>query len=279
MDPNEPKLTAPDQAFVQMKAIMARLRDPVHGCPWDLEQTFSTIAPYTIEEAYEVADAIARGDMADLREELGDLAFQVFFHSQLAAEIGAFTVEDVLAGLAQKMISRHPHVFAREDCEARSAAEQTEAWELMKAVERQAKTIDAAPSALDNIPHALPALKRAEKISKRAARCGFDWPDHTAVLGKLHEEVDELVLGHAQNDEANVAEEIGDILFVVVNLARKLKVDPEEALRQANRKFETRFRAMEALARAGNVEFASLTLAEQEALWQRVKANQAAENR
>ena len=257
-------------AFRELARIMARLRDPVSGCSWDLEQNFATIAPYTIEEAYEVADAIERADMGELRDELGDLLFQVMFHSRMAEEQGAFALADVVAAINDKMIRRHPHVFGNEG-DGRSADEQTVAWETVKAAERASKAGDAAPSALDGVARALPALLRAEKLQKRAARTGFDWTETPPIFDKLEEEIAEVKEAIASGDADAVEDEVGDLLFVVANLARRLSVDPEQALRKANAKFERRFRAMEEASKADAVEFASLTLDEQEAYWQRVK--------
>jgi len=257
-------------AFRELARIMARLRNPVSGCPWDLEQNFTTIAPYTIEEAYEVADAIERADMGELRDELGDLLFQVMFHSRMAEEQGAFALADVVAAINDKMIRRHPHVFGDEG-DGRSADEQTVAWEAVKAAERASKASDAAPSALDGVARALPALLRAEKLQKRAARTGFDWTETPPIFDKLEEEIAEVKEAIASGDADAVEDEVGDLLFVVANLARRLSVDPEQALRKANAKFERRFRAMEQASKADAVEFASLTLDEQEAYWQRVK--------
>ncbi|MDP3457752.1 MAG: nucleoside triphosphate pyrophosphohydrolase [Hyphomonas sp.] len=259
------------EAFRELARIMARLRDPVSGCPWDLVQDFATIAPYTIEEAYEVADAIERADMGELRDELGDLLFQVMFHSRMAEEKGAFALADVVTAINDKMIRRHPHVFGGEG-DGRSADEQTVAWEAVKAAERAAKTgSGAAPSALDGVARALPALLRAEKLQKRAARTGFDWTETPPIFDKLEEEIAEVKEAVASGDADAIEDEIGDLLFVVANLARRLSVDPEQALRKANAKFERRFRAMEQASMADQVEFASLTLDEQEAYWQRVK--------
>jgi len=259
------------EAFRGLARIMARLRDPASGCPWDLEQDFATIAPYTIEEAYEVADAIERADMGELRDELGDLLFQVMFHSRMAEEKGAFALADVVTAINDKMIRRHPHVFGGEG-DGRSADEQTVAWEAVKAAERAAKTgSGAAPSALDGVARALPALLRAEKLQKRAARTGFDWTETPPIFDKLEEEIAEVKEAVASGDADAIEDEIGDLLFVVANLARRLSVDPEQALRKANAKFERRFRAMEQASMADQVEFASLTLDEQEAYWQRVK--------
>jgi MazG family protein len=225
-----------------MLNVMARLRDPQRGCPWDIEQNFATIAPYTIEEAYEVADAIERQDMPALKEELGDLLFQIAFHARMAEEQGAFDFADVAQALADKMIERHPHVFA-EAGDGRTAAQQTVAWETLKAQKRAAS---GAPSLLHDVPMALPALMRAEKLTKRAARINFDWPTPEPVLEKLEEELAELKDARASGDSEHIVEEMGDILFVMANLARKLKVDPEEALRRANAKFTRRFQYIEA---------------------------------
>jgi MazG family protein len=261
------------EAFRELARIMARLRDPEAGCPWDLEQDFATIAPYTIEEAYEVADAIERGDMVELRDELGDLLFQVMFHSRMAEEAGAFSLADVVAGINDKMIRRHPHVFGEKD--VRSAHEQTVAWEVMKAAERARKAAPEGPaSALDGVARALPALLRAEKLQKRAARTGFDWTETPPIFDKLEEEVAEVKAAIAGGDPAEIEDEVGDLLFVAANLARRLDIDPEQALRKANAKFERRFRAMEAAAAAEGVDFASLSLDDQEAYWQRVKATE-----
>tara|TARA_R110000787_G_scaffold20065_3_gene59584 strand:- start:64259 stop:65089 length:831 start_codon:yes stop_codon:yes gene_type:complete len=258
------------QAFIKLIEVMARLRHPDTGCPWDAEQDFSTIAPYTIEEAYEVADAIQRGNMADLKEELGDLLFQVVFHSQMASEEGAFDIADVTHGIADKMVRRHPHVFDAAD--ARSADEQTQAWEVIKAEERAAKTAtDAAPSALDGVALSLPALLRAEKLQKRAARVGFDWTEAEPIFDKLIEETAEVREAIATGVQDNIEDEIGDLLFVGANLARRLGIDPEQALRRANAKFERRFRAMESAAADDGKDFGSLDLETQESYWQRVK--------
>src|SRR5918911_1095559 len=226
--------------------IMARLRDPQRGCPWDREQNFATIAPYTIEEAYEVADAIERADMAALKDELGDLLLQVVFHARMAEEAGHFGFDDVAAAIADKMVRRHPHVFG--DAEIASVSAQNEAWEAHKAAERAAK--GEAASVVDGVAIALPALLRAAKISRRAARIGFDWPDAASVIDKIEEELDEIE--DAIDDRAPPAvleEEIGDLLFAAANLARKLDIEPETALRRATAKFERRFRRVDALAK------------------------------
>jgi len=265
------ELAAP--AMERLLSVMARLRNPDGGCPWDQEQTFATIAPYTIEEAYEVADAIQREDLKDLREELGDLLFQVVFHSQMAEEHGAFRFEDVAAGMADKMIRRHPHVFG--DADERDAESQTRAWEAQKAAERAEKLKDD-PSVLANVPLALPALTRAEKLMKRAARVGFDWPTIEGVFAKIDEELAEAREAVDEGDPAHIAEEIGDLLSTVVNLARKLDVDPEAALRASNAKFERRFRSIEQrLAEKGSsVEEADLNA--MEALWLEAKLEERA---
>jgi MazG family protein len=249
----------------RLLAIMARLRDPARGCPWDREQDFATIAPYTIEEAYEVADAIERGDMTALKDELGDLLFQVVFHARMAEEAGLFGFGDVAEAIADKMERRHPHVFG--DAEIASVAAQNEAWEAHKAAERQAS--GAPASVLDGVARALPALLRAAKISRRAARIGFDWPDARAVIPKLAEEIAELEAELDQGaDPAMVEEEMGDLLFAAANLARKLDIEPETALRRATAKFERRFRQVEALAAERGI---GRDLDALEALWQEVK--------
>ena len=250
--------------------IMARLRDPDGGCPWDLEQTFATIAPYTVEEAYEVADAIERGDLNDLRDELGDLLLQVVFHARMAEEAGAFDFASVAEAINDKMVRRHPHVFG--EVRHRDAAEQTEAWEAIKAQERSAKAGAEPASLLDDVPVGLPALTRAVKLSKRAARVGFVWPSAVEVLAKLHEEVAELEAEVAAGDIEKARQELGDVLFVCANLARELDVDPESALRTTNAKFVRRFQFIEAeLAARGSSPEAS-NLEEMDALWEAAKA-------
>lgn len=270
--PKGPSLPSNGAPWTDLVELMARLRDPATGCPWDLEQTFATIAPYTIEEAYEVADAIERQDMGELKGELGDLLFQSVFHARMAEEAGHFDINDVVRGLVTKMVDRHPHVFGTDRID--SAAAQVGAWETMKAVERAKKAAGTNPSALDGVALGLPALMRAEKLAKRAARVGFDWPSPGPVFEKLQEEIAELeeAIAAPVLDQAHVAEELGDILFVVANLCRKLSVDPEEALRAANSKFGKRFRAMETMAKKRGQDFAKLPLDEQEALWVAVKA-------
>src|SRR5205823_5075935 len=257
-----------DRPIDRLLAIMARLRDKERGCPWDLQQDFATIAPYTIEEAYEVADAIERADMSSLKDELGDLLLQVVFHARMAEEEGHFAFDDVAAAIADKMLRRHPHVFG--DVETASVAAQNEAWEAHKAAEREAK--GGAESVLDGVALALPALLRAGKISRRAARIGFDWPDSRAVIPKIAEEIAELEAElDANAGPARLEEEMGDLLFAVANLARKLEIEPETALRRATAKFERRFRAVEALARQRGI---SADLDALEGLWQEVKRSE-----
>lgn len=252
----------------RLREVMRRLRDPERGCPWDKEQSFATIAPYTIEEAYEVADAIRREAWDELEGELGDLLLQVVYHAQMAEEAGLFDFEAVAHGIADKMIRRHPHVFA--DATVASAAAQRRAWEELKAAERAAKGADA--SVLDDLPTALPALIRAQKLQGRAARIGFDWSEPAPILAKIEEELAELGAAIAAGEGAERrAEELGDLLFAVVNLARRLELDAEEALRSANAKFERRFRAVEAAARATGRAPASLGLEALDALWEEVK--------
>ena len=251
---------------------MAWLRDRQHGCPWDVEQTFRTIAPYTIEEAYEVADAIDRDDLGALKEELGDLLLQVVYHAQMAHESGAFGFADVASAIADKMVDRHPHVFG--DARVATAEAQTVSWEARKAIERAAKRAGAEPAGtLDGVARALPALLRAEKIQKRAARVGFDWKQTGPVIDKIDEELGELraELEAGDVDQARLTDELGDVLFAVANLARHCKIDPEAALRATNDKFERRFRHIERrLAEAGRKP-ADATLEEMEALWQEAK--------
>jgi len=245
----------------RLTAIMERLRDPETGCLWDIDQDFASIAPYTIEEAYEVADAIERGDMDALKDELGDLQLQVVFHARMAEELSAFGLSDVFDGISDKMVRRHPHVFGPDA----KNGEAGPGWEAIKAAERAEK---GGNSALDGVAIALPALLRAEKLQKRAARTGFDWPDTDGPRGKIDEEIAEVE--DAKNDSERT-EEIGDLLFAVVNWARHLKIDPEAALRAANAKFERRFRSME--DRAGT-EFPSLSLGPMEELWNAAKKDE-----
>lgn len=252
--------------------IMARLRDPAQGCPWDREQTFATIAPYTIEEAYEVADAIQRGDMQELKNELGDLLFQVVFHAQMAREQGLYDFEDIVAAIAEKLVRRHPHVFGGARIE--SAQAQTVAWETHKAAERAGRGTGTAVSALDGVAATLPALTRAVKLQKRAAHVGFDWPDVAGVLDKVHEEVGELRAELNGADRERLADEVGDLFFACVNLARRLDIDPEASLRQANAKFERRFRRMEALLAEQGRGPSDASPAELDQLWEQVKAQE-----
>jgi MazG family protein len=260
----------PDQTdpLERLIAIMARLRDPDGGCPWDREQTFASIAPYTVEEAYEVADAIERGELNELKDELGDLLLQVVFHSRMAEEQGAFAFDDVAQAICDKMIRRHPHVFG--EASHRDSAEQTEAWEAIKADERAQKA--KAASLLDDVPVGLPALTRAVKLTKRAARVGFTWTTTQEVLAKLHEEVGELEQEVAEGDKARLRDELGDILFVCANIGRMLDIEPEDALRASNAKFMRRFSFIEqALADDGRTP-AQSDLAEMDALWNAAKA-------
>lgn len=263
----------------RLLAIMARLRDPQTGCPWDIKQTFATIAPYTVEEAYEVADAIDRGDLDDLKDELGDLLFQVVFHARMAEELGAFAFADVVAAISDKMERRHPHVFAGmsiADSDALNAM-----WDAEKKRERLAKYGDAHDaSALAGVARGLPEWQRAVKLQKKAATVGFDWPGPAPVIEKLREELDEVqaefdALAASPGDAAvrdRLEDELGDLLFVAANLARHAKVDPGAAMRRANHKFERRFRAMETMAAADGVSLADLPLDAQDAYWNRAKA-------
>lgn len=259
------------KAIDRLLEVMARLRDPERGCPWDIEQSFATIAPYTIEEAYEVADAIERGDMQALEGELGDLLLQVVYHAQMASEAGLFDFDGVAATIATKMVRRHPHVFGTAEVE--SAATQSLAWEQQKAEERAARA-DAGEdaSALADIPLNLPALTRALKLQRRAARVGFDWGETQPVLDKLREETAEIEAALAAGDRQAVAEEMGDLLFTMVNLARRLEVDPETTLRACNAKFERRFRRLEAELVAQGRRPEEVPLAELDAGWEAAKA-------
>jgi len=262
----------PDSAEAELRRlldIMAALRDPATGCPWDREQDFASIAPYTIEEGYEVADAIARRDFAALPDELGDLLFQVVYHARMAEEAGRFTFADVARAIADKMIRRHPHVFG--DAAARDAAAQTAAWEAQKSAERAARD---ETGVLSGVPIALPALVRAAKLTARAARVGFDWPDAEAVLTKLDEETAELRAELAAADPVRLQDEVGDLLFVLANLARKLNLDPEACLRHANLKFARRFQGMEHQAETTGKTLADMSLEEMEELWKKVKIHQ-----
>jgi nucleoside triphosphate diphosphatase len=256
-----------DAGMNRLLEIMARLRDPATGCPWDIEQTFATIAPYTLEEAHEVADAIDRKDWSDLKGELGDLLFQTVYHAQMAAEAGHFTFAEVVTAISDKMLHRHPHVFGDQSRD-KTAEQQTRDWEAQKAAER------GSARTLDGIAQSLPALTRAVKLQNRAARVGFDWPSTGEVLDKLTEEAREVVEARDILTHTELNEEIGDLLFVMANLARHLKVDPEDALRAANRKFTRRFARIEDwLAEAGKAP-ADSNLDEMDALWDRAKAEE-----
>jgi ATP diphosphatase len=261
----------PKEPLARLLAVMAWLRDREHGCPWDIDQTFKTIAPYTIEEAYEVADAIERSDLPALKEELGDLLLQVVYHAQMANEAKAFDFADVAAAIADKMVDRHPHVFG--DLEIANADAQTISWESRKAAERARKGGAEPAGALDGVARALPALLRAEKIQKRAARVGFDWTTIGPVIDKIEEELRELrsELEAGKTEQARITDELGDVLFAVANLARHCKVDPEAALRSTNDKFERRFRYVEKQLAAQGRKPAEATLEEMEALWQDAK--------
>jgi ATP diphosphatase len=258
--------TTPEAELRRLLDIMAALRAPVGGCPWDLQQDFATIAPYTIEEAYEVADAIARRDYKTLPDELGDLLFQVVYHARMAEEEGRFAFADIARAIADKMVRRHPHVFG--DAAVRDAAAQTAAWETQKTAERAAR---AEVGALAGVPVGLPALTRALKLTARAARVGFDWPDATAVLEKLDEEAAELKAELPEGDPDRLADEVGDLLFVLANLARKLGLEPEECLRRANRKFMNRFQRMEEASSAEGLSLSEMSLEAMEELWQKIK--------
>jgi nucleoside triphosphate diphosphatase len=258
--------TSPEAELRRLLDIMAALRAPVGGCPWDQQQNFSTIAPYTIEEAYEVADAIARRDFAALPDELGDLLFQVVYHARMAEEEGRFSFGDVAKAIADKMVRRHPHVFG--DAAARDAAAQTVAWEAQKTAERAAR---AETGALAGVPAGLPALTRAAKLTARASRVGFDWPDAESVLEKLDEEVAELEAELSEANPARLADEVGDLLFVLANLARKLGLEPEACLRHANEKFVRRFGKMEQAAEDTGFSLAEMGLEQMEDIWQKIK--------
>lgn len=267
--------TSPD-ALKQLLAVMAQLRDPQRGCPWDCEQDFRSIVPHTLEEAYEVADAIERGDREDMCDELGDLLFQVVFYAQLGKEEGSFDFDAIAQGVLEKIIRRHPHVFGER--KETSAAGQRATWEAIKAEERDKKRHASAqcsaPSALDDVPLGLPALTRSRKLQSRAARVGFDWPDDQSVVAKIHEELTELeqAMHASPADQAHIAEELGDVLLACVNLARRLEVDPEQALRAGNAKFERRFRALEQLLAQDGVSVEQAGFDRLEAAFQRAKA-------
>ena len=266
--PDDSLIHDPNGGMPRLLEIMRRLRDPNSGCPWDIEQNFATIAPYTIEEAYEVADAIERKAWDELKGELGDLLFQSVFHAQMAAEAGLFNFDDVANTMSDKMVARHPHVFGDESRD-KTAQQQTQDWEQIKAAERAAR---AQSGVLEGVAIGLPALLRAHKLQKRAARVGFDWPDITQVLDKLVEEAAELAEAKAELGADEIEEEMGDLLFVMANLARHLGVEPEAALRRANAKFTRRFAHIEAaLAQQGKTPQQS-NLAEMDALWNSAKA-------
>jgi nucleoside triphosphate diphosphatase len=260
----------------RLQAIMVRLRDPDGGCPWDIDQTFATIAPHTIEEAYEVADAIAENDMEDLKDELGDLMFQVIFYAQMAKEDGNFTFDDVVEGICEKMIRRHPHVFGTTDID--SAEAQILAWEETKALERARKAEkkgNTVPSALDGVSNSLPALTRAVKLQNRAARVGFDWPDMGPVVDKIQEELQELRDELDSNGSTErIAEEYGDLMFVFANLGRHLKLNPETVLRDANQKFTRRFNGIESKLKGMGKLPTDSNLEEMDELWDQVKAEE-----
>ncbi len=258
------------EAVQRLLSIMARLRDPEGGCPWDRRQTCATIVPYTLEEAYEVADAIQRGDMRELRDELGDLLFQIVFYSQIAREEGQFDFQDVAQGICDKMVRRHPHVFA--DAEVTDEAQLRQAWEQNKAEERAAGRQAAEASQMDGVARALPALIRAEKLQKRAARVGFDWPDAQGAFDKVREELDEVEAEVAAIDPDRLQDELGDLLFAMVNVIRLLGMDAEQTLSRANEKFERRFRAMETqLRNAGRQDLRELSLEALDVAWEQVK--------
>lgn len=263
----------PSRDISRLIEIMAALRDPVSGCPWDLDQDFSTIKNYTIEEAYEVADAIDRENFSDLREELGDLLLQPIYHAQMAKEAGHFDIGDVIYGITEKLIRRHPHVFG-DITEVGAEAAQAR-WEAIKAQERAAKAEnkgDIEPSLLDDVPQVLPALARAEKLTKRAAKVGFDWPDFASVRAKVEEELDEVSEAKAADDQDALKEEIGDLLFAVANLARHAGVDPEAALRDANSKFTRRFHYVEARCREDGIDPSEAGLEKLDGYWNEIRA-------
>ena len=264
----DPLITDPNGGMPRLLEIMRRLRDPETGCPWDVEQTFDTIAPYTIEEAYEVADAIARADWPELEGELGDLLLQTVYHAQIGQEAGHFSFDSIVKAIADKMVTRHPHVFGDESRD-KSAAQQTRDWEKIKAAERAGK---AQTRTLDGVAIGLPALTRAIKLQNRAARVGFDWPDTAQVIDKLIEEAGELVEARDSLTHDETTEEFGDLLFVMANLARHLNIDPEAALRAANNKFMRRFNGVEDALQAIGKSPNQSDLAEMDALWDQVKA-------
>ena len=265
---DDPLIHDPDGGMPRLLEIMRRLRDPDTGCPWDIEQDFDTIAPYTIEEAYEVADAIARSDWAELEGELGDLLLQTVYHTQMGSEAGHFTFDSVVKNISDKMVARHPHVFGDESRD-KSAEQQTRDWEKIKAAERAGKK---QTRTLDGVATGLPALTRAVKLQKRAARVGFDWPDTSHVIDKIVEEAGELIEARESLGQAQIEEEFGDLMFVVANLARHLDIDPEAALRGTNAKFTRRFEAVEDALKAKGKTPSESNLEEMDALWDQVKA-------
>ena len=261
----------PSRDIARLIEIMAALRDRKHGCPWDIEQTFDTIAPYTIEEAYEVADAIAERDMAGLRDELGDLLLQVVYHAEMASEVGAFAFPDVVEAITTKMIRRHPHVFGDET--AKAAGQAKGVWERIKAEEKRARGVAAAErSVLDGVSESLPSLMRAQKLQEKASTVGFDWNDPRAVIAKVREEIAEIETELEAGDTERVAGEVGDLLFVVVNLARHLKVDADHALRRTNAKFVRRFKSIESALAVQGRGPSDASLDEMERLWQAAKS-------
>lgn len=261
------------QSIQQLIEIMRALRDPKSGCPWDLEQNFQSLIPYTIEEAYEVADAIERNDLDDIKSELGDLLFQIVFYSQLATEQQSFNFNDVVQAICDKLTRRHPHVFA--DAKINNAEEQTKEWEKLKQQERKAKaaTSRSLLSHLDDVSRTLPSLMRAEKLQKRAAREGFDWPNVKGVMAKVYEELDEVQqeIDAEVQDQAKLEDEIGDLFFSCINLSRHAGVDAEQSLRKANLKFERRFRALEKIANSSDFQVKDMSINELESLWRKVK--------
>ncbi len=271
-------VNAPLHLIDALLEVMAHLRDPNGGCPWDVQQNFASVAPYTIEEAYEVADAIARNDTVDIKEELGDLLLQVVFHAQIAKEAGLFDFADVVQTVNDKMIRRHPHVFG--DADIRDAAQQTTRWEAIKQAEKAAKAARSGDAQqerwLDSVSKGLPEFARAVKLQKRAAEIGFDWPNIGHVFAKLREEMNELEEAASSTDSAHQLEELGDVLFVASNIARHLRLDPATALRACNHKFESRFRRMEELASAQGLQLAALSLEQQDALWNQAKLDEKA---
>lgn len=257
------------QRIEKLLEIMSRLRDPEGGCPWDQKQTYETIVPFTLEEAYEVAEAIETGDIEHLKDELGDLLFQVVFYAQIAKEEGRFEFNDVVESICEKMTRRHPHVFGEVDVADEQEVKAN--WERIKSEERASKAAGKKTGALSGVNEALPGLSRAKKLTKRAADVGFDWPDHHGVLEKISEELDEVKEAIASGDQAHIEEEIGDLFFVVANLARHMKIDPEVSVRKANRKFESRFQQMELIAEKRGQTLGKLSLESLDRLWEQSK--------